>query len=71
MDGDLDSSVTKWLPTEFKNIAQNYSKKGISTLFPWQIECLTSTKVLQGRNLIYTAPTSAGKSMILDIIALT
>jgi DNA polymerase theta len=43
---------------------------GPEILYQWQGECLYRPGVLQGRNLVYCAPTSGGKSLVADIIFL-
>ncbi|QCD99446.1 helicase and polymerase-containing protein TEBICHI isoform X1 [Vigna unguiculata] len=59
--------LNSWLPPEICNI---YRKKGISNLYNWQVDCLRVDGVLQRRNLVYCASTSAGKSFVAEILML-
>ncbi|OUZ99943.1 DNA-directed DNA polymerase [Macleaya cordata] len=59
--------LSSWLPSELCSI---YMKKGISKLYPWQVDCLKVDGVLQKRNLVYCASTSAGKSFVAEILML-
>ncbi|KAM7459401.1 hypothetical protein LguiA_036395 [Lonicera macranthoides] len=47
--------LNNWLPSEICSI---YMKRGISKLYPWQVDCLLVDGVLQRRNLVYCASTS-------------
>ena len=50
-------------------VAEVYEKQaGISEVFDWQYECLTNTAVLQGKNLVFSAPTSAGKTLVAELV---
>ncbi|XP_039027780.1 helicase and polymerase-containing protein TEBICHI isoform X1 [Hibiscus syriacus] len=60
-------SISSWLPLE---ICKIYKKKGIGQLYPWQVDCLQVDGVLQRRNLVYCASTSAGKSFVAEILML-
>ncbi|KZS21887.1 DNA polymerase theta [Daphnia magna] len=51
-------------------VVQKYAEKKITTLFPWQVECLQTGKVLSGSNLIYSAPTSSGKTLVSELLML-
>jgi DNA polymerase theta len=39
-------------------------------LYDWQSQALLEDGVLEGRNLVYCAPTSGGKSLVAEILAL-
>jgi superfamily II DNA/RNA helicase len=55
------------------NILRRYSQHKISKLFPWQVDCLLVDNgvVFQGtKNLIYSAPTSGGKTLVSELLIL-
>lgn len=51
-----------------QEIARSYQSKGVKRLYDWQIDCIYSTNVLQGENLVYCAPTSGGKTLVAELI---
>ncbi|KAL6623093.1 hypothetical protein ACP70R_032972 [Stipagrostis hirtigluma subsp. patula] len=61
------SKLSSWLPPELCAI---YYRKGIAELYPWQVECLLVEGVLEKRNLVYCASTSAGKSFVAEVLML-
>ncbi|KAH7283331.1 hypothetical protein KP509_34G001800 [Ceratopteris richardii] len=63
----VESKISDWLPETISSI---YAKKGLTKLYPWQVECLKLKGVLEGKNLIYCASTSAGKSLVAEILML-
>ncbi|CAN8007195.1 unnamed protein product [Ixodes pacificus] len=46
-----------------------YERRGLCRMFPWQRECLL-TVLHSGRSLVYSAPTSAGKSLVAELLML-
>lgn len=52
-----------------QTILEKYTQKGVIELFDWQNDILTMNSVVkQCKNLIYTAPTSGGKSLVAEIL---
>ncbi|XP_034148917.1 DNA polymerase theta [Esox lucius] len=51
-------------------VLERYRCHGVSSMFPWQAQCLSMGQVLQGRNLVYSAPTSAGKTLVAELLML-
>ncbi|TSQ12710.1 DNA polymerase theta [Bagarius yarrelli] len=53
-----------------KPVLEKYQSLGVKRMFDWQAECLTLGKVLEGNNLVYSAPTSAGKTLVSELLIL-
>ncbi|TGO44458.1 hypothetical protein BOTNAR_0818g00010 [Botryotinia narcissicola] len=52
-------------------LVENFAAVGIKSIYPWQSECLLRSGALAGqRNLVYTAPTGGGKSLVADVLML-
>lgn len=50
-------------------VVSEYHKKNVVEMFEWQCECLKNQEVLfKGKNLVYSAPTSAGKTFVSEIL---
>ena len=65
---DNQLEISAWgLPD---TVVEQYKEKGITSMFSWQAECLLTDqgKPLQGGNLVYSAPTSAGKTLVAEIL---
>ncbi|KAA0720083.1 DNA polymerase theta [Triplophysa tibetana] len=53
-----------------KPVLDKYQSLGVQRIFEWQAECLTLGNVLEGQNLVYSAPTSAGKTLVSELLIL-
>lgn len=66
---NLNKKISNWgLPPEISN---KYEQRGIIEMFDWQVDCLGNPRVLsECRNLVYSAPTSAGKTLVAEILTI-
>ena len=66
------SKLSSWgLPPSTCNKYE--SVMSVSSLFPWQIDCLRANNddvYLNGKNLIFSAPTSGGKTLVSELLML-
>ncbi|CAH6792318.1 DNA polymerase theta [Phodopus roborovskii] len=68
-DGQIDQLLlANWgLP---EAVLEKYHSFGVKEMFEWQAECLLLGQVLEGKNLVYSAPTSAGKTLVAELLIL-
>ena len=54
-----------------QTLVRNFCSLGIRSIYPWQSSCLLGRGLLDGsKNLVYTAPTGGGKSLVADVLML-
>lgn len=52
-------------------LVDNFEACGVRSIYPWQSSCLLGRGLLTGeQNLVYTAPTGGGKSLVADVLLL-
>ncbi|GMT19441.1 hypothetical protein PFISCL1PPCAC_10738 [Pristionchus fissidentatus] len=73
----MTHSFPSWVPLE---VVDGYQEKGVKELFDWQKEVIDKALdegltnqdgiPLQEKNVVYTAPTSAGKSLVAELLSI-
>ena len=54
-----------------QRLVGNLASLGINLIYPWQSSCLLGHGLMAGeKNLVYTAPTGGGKSLVADVLML-
>ncbi|NXE93287.1 HELQ Helicase, partial [Menura novaehollandiae] len=64
----VDKGPFYGLPSKVKDLLRQL--RGIETLYEWQHDCLMLESLQQRKNLIYSLPTSGGKTLVAEIIIL-
>lgn len=53
------------------SLVDNFAKLGVNAIYPWQATCLLGKGHLTGeKNLVYSAPTGGGKSLVAEVMML-
>lgn len=47
-----------------------FNRQGIKEPYDWQKSCLSSSTLKAGKNLVFTLPTSAGKTFVAEVVLL-
>lgn len=51
-------------------LTAGYEAEGIKALYDWQVQCMNNKEVLKGGNLVYSAPTGGGKTLVAELLML-
>lgn len=60
--------LSYWLPRH--EVCVGFAQRGVQRLFEWQARGLLAATQANVPNFVYTAPTSAGKSLVAEILML-
>ena len=70
-EGEVGTSFQTFSASNVPGVRALLNQIGIAEMHDWQREILGSFDLWTGRNLVFTAPTSAGKSLVSDVLMLS